>query len=276
MFKSPKLSPNNLVSAQSLYHDLNLIRTTNPLIHNITNQVVMQTTANVLLAIGASPIMAHAQEELAEIVNISQALVLNIGTLDRLWIDNMHCAQQAALKRRIPIILDPVGSGATTLRTSVAKEILRTGVTVVRGNASEIMSLVDDTVGTKGVDSQHATQAALVAVTTLVNTYKCTVVVSGAVDLIATSNYQIYLNYGTPLLTKVTGMGCSATALIAAFCVVNNDYVMAAAHAMAAFGIAAQIAAKHTKAPGSFYVALLDQLYSLELQDIKRQWLRSG
>lgn len=263
---------NKPISAKSVFYDLQMIRNVNPLIHNITNYVVMQTSANMLLAIGASPIMAHAQEELQEIVQFSQALVLNIGTLDQSWIDNMLYAQQIALKNRVPIILDPVGAGATKLRTKKARELLRAGVTVVRGNASEIMALVDDSIKAKGVDAQHAVDDALQAAILLAQTYNCVVVISGQTDLIVTQNYQTQLSYGTPMLTKVTGMGCSATALIAAFCAVNQDYHLAAAHAMALLTLAAQKAVKQAKGPASFYNELIDTLYSLDLTTLSKEW----
>jgi hydroxyethylthiazole kinase len=288
------------IVAQSLYDDVQLIRKAKPVIHNITNYVAMQTIANMLLALGASPIMAHAQEELVEIVQLSQALVINIGTLDEGWINNMHYAQREALKRRLPIILDPVGAGATILRTAVARDIMGRGVDVVRGNASEILSLADNSMSTKGVDAQHTTGAALEAAQQLAQAYKCVVVVSGEVDFVisvgqkvedrqagkeravvndhAVVNDQLIereairqfrLDYGSPMLTRVTGMGCSVTALIAAFCAVNRNYAEAAAHAMTLLGCAAEIAEQRASGgPGSFYVALLDVLYSLGQDDL--------
>lgn len=250
------------------FNDLNAIRKTNPLVHNVTNWVVMQTTANILLAAGASPIMAHAEQELDEIAAIANATVINIGTLDVAWIHAMKLAQHAALKRNIPVILDPVGAGATRLRTETAKNILDLGVNILRGNASEILSLAHHDSQTKGVDSLHATTDALSAAKEIANKYNCIVVVSGKTDVIIDATREIFLNHGTPLFTKVTGMGCSATALIGAFAAVNQDYFLAATHAMAVFTMAGEIAAKKSQGPATFYNALIDTLYHLERKDL--------
>jgi hydroxyethylthiazole kinase len=137
----------------TLFRDLDKIRQTNPVIHNVTNLVVMPITANLLLALGASPIMAHAEEEIADIIQLSQALVINIGTLDKHWLNAIAIAQKTALMVGIPIIFDPVGAGASQYRTEAAKKILTQGVTLIRGNASEIMALENTQIKTKGVDS---------------------------------------------------------------------------------------------------------------------------
>lgn len=252
-----------------VFHDLNLIRQMNPIIHNITNLVVMQTTANVLLSAGASPIMAHAQNELPEIAALANALVINIGTLDDPWICAINMAQKISLEKKLPIIFDPVGAGATIYRTETARKILATGVTIIRGNASEIMALTNSQISTKGVDSRHQSESAISAAKTLAEQYHCVVVISGATDVVVDQEKTIFIPHGTPLFTKVTGMGCSATALIGAFAAVNANYTLAATHAMTVFSIAGEIAARKTSAPGSFYPALLDALFSMQQNELQ-------
>lgn len=251
-----------------IYDDLEQIRTIKPIVHNITNFVTMTTVANTLLALGASPIMAHASNELAEIINLANSFVINIGTLDDQWIHAMHVAQRCALTKKIPIILDPVGAGATTYRTHTAKTILNNGVNIVRGNASEILSLVDDTITTKGVDSKHDSESALLAAQQISRTHQCVVVISGQTDIIVSDNELTYIHHGTPLFTKVTGMGCAVTSVIAAFCAINPHHFLAACHAMIVFGRAGELAATQSRGCGSFYTNLLDTLSTLNKNDL--------
>jgi hydroxyethylthiazole kinase len=251
----------NTMSDFAIHNDLFAIQTQAPLIHHLTNFVSMQTCANVLLAIGASPIMAHAKDELRELLSISQALVLNIGTLDEYWVDAMFSAQKIALQFKMPIILDPVGSGASKLRTNTAKRILEAGVSIVRGNSSEIMSLVDDRITTRGVDSTATSNIAVPAAQQLANTYQCVIIVSGAVDyIVAPSGDYLTNSHGTELLTRVTAMGCAASSVVAAFAAVNNNYFQAAHHAMSAFCLAGEQAAAVSAGPGSFAQNILDRL----------------
>lgn len=259
----------------TLFRDLNQIRQSNPVIHNITNLVVMPITANLLLALGASPIMAHAEEEIPEIVQLSQALVINSGTLDKEWVNAIAVAQKAALNSGIPIIFDPVGAGASRYRTETAKKILAQGVTLIRGNASEIMALENEQIKTKGVDSTQASHQALPAAQLIAKKYHCTVVVSGKTDLIVTHDQTILLNYGTPLFTKVVGMGCTLTAIIAAFLSVNSNPLRAAMHAVALFGLLGELSEQQSTGPGSFYTRLLDNLYTLKQTDLEAFVARS-
>jgi hydroxyethylthiazole kinase len=232
-----------------------LIRQTNPLIHNISNLVVMPITANILLALGAAPIMAHAKQELSDIIQLAQSLVINIGTLDKPWIASIKIGQKAALKCAIPIVLDPVGAGR--------------GVHIIRGNASEIMALTDATIKTKGVDSMQTSVNALASARTLAKKYHCIVVISGKIDFVISATQTVALNYGTPLLTKVVGMGCSLTAIIASFLTVNTDAFAASVHATALMGLVAEYAEKKSTGPGSFYTQLLDSLYSVQKTDLQ-------
>lgn len=258
----------SITSLDHIFHDLNLVRSINPIIHNVTNFVVMQTTANVLLAVGASPIMAHAIDEIAEVIALANALVINIGTLDGTWAQAIQHAQLAALKRNIPVVFDPVGAGATRYRTEMAKKILNTGVTVLRGNASEIMALADSTIKIRGLCADHNGVNAIDAAKLLAQQYHCIVVATGKTDLVTDGKKTILLTHGTPLFTRVTGMGCSSTALIAAFAAANQNNLLAAIHAMLVFTLAGELAEKSAHGPASFYDGLLDNLFSMQPSEL--------
>ncbi len=234
-----------------------------PLVLNITNLVVMNTTANMLLALGASPLMAHATEELDEMVSIADSLVLNIGTLDQHWLSAMQQAQSIALQQQKPIVLDPVGAGASLMRTQAAQQILETGITILRGNASEILALTDSSFHARGVDSQHSSAHAIQAAQHLSQQYNCCVVISGRSDYICSSDSTLCVTGGDEMLTRITGMGCSATALIAAFAALDRTPMCAAIDAMTMMKIASEQAAASANGPGSFYTALLDAIYSI-------------
>jgi hydroxyethylthiazole kinase len=261
-----------MVNANTVWNDVQKIRTEAPLIHNITNYVVMNTTANALLSIGASPVMAHALEEVEEMVGIAQALVVNIGTLSTPWIDSMKKAVRAAKKRGIPIVLDPVGAGATRLRTETAHKLLKEAPpAIIRGNASEIRSLYHAEGVTKGVDSTHGTEEALEASVELSKRYNCSVSVSGVVDVIVQGDKIIRVLNGHPMMPRVTGLGCTASALTGAFAAINSSTLQAAAHAMAVMGIAGEIAAEQSKGPGTLQLHFLDALYQLNESDIDKR-----
>ena len=247
--------------------DLEALRVRAPLVHNITNFVVMNLTANVLLALGASPVMAHAPEEVEEMAGLADALVLNIGTLDSGWIDSMEKAALVARQRRIPIVLDPVGAGATRYRTQSCLRLMAAAApAIVRGNASEILALDGAAGSTKGVDSTVSSQSADDAADRLADRIGGAVCVSGAVDLIrrAGGGGGFRVMNGDPWMPRVTGLGCSATAIVAAFAAVNPDPARAALHGMAVLGIAGEIARERAAGPGSFAVALIDALANLD------------
>ncbi len=253
---------------QTAWQDLVTIREKSPLVHNITNYVVMNTTANALLSLGASPIMAHAIEEVTELVDISNALVINIGTLSSPWIDSMRKAARRARERGIPVILDPVGAGASRLRTDTAMMLLRESLpTIVRGNASEIRALCSEEAATKGVDSVHASDDAKNAAREIASRHDCVVSISGEEDFIVGGSETVKVSGGHPLMPKVTGMGCTASALTGAFAAVNSDSASAAAHAMAAMAAAGKIAGTTSRGPGSFQVSFLDALHQLAEDD---------
>ncbi len=245
------------------------IRKNKPLIHNITNFVVMNYTANVLLAAGASPVMAHAENEVEEMVAFAGALVLNIGTLTDTWITAMLKAGRKATQLGTPIILDPVGSGATALRTHAAKQILaETKVSVVRGNASEILSLAGQESKTKGVDAIHSVDDAAIVAGELARELNTTLAITGPIDLVTNGKRIVTISGGHSLMPFVTGTGCSATAIIGAFHAVDRDPVSAAATGLAFFGIAGEMAGAKASGPGTFMVHLLDTLYTLTPEEV--------
>ncbi len=246
------------------------VREHTPLVHNITNLVVMHTTANALLCAGASPVMAHAPEEVEEITGIASALVLNIGTLARDWIASMHLALAMANRRGIPVVIDPVGAGASRMRTDTALALLRESKNaVLRGNASEIMALTGKTGGTRGVDSTASMAAAEDSAGMLALRHACTVCVSGPVDLVTNGTESFTVTGGSPLMPLVTGMGCTATALVAAFAGVcgPKERTLATLSAMGVMSAAGGIAAARCQGPGSFLIAFLDVLHALSATD---------
>jgi hydroxyethylthiazole kinase len=243
---------------------LDRIRKNKPLVHSVTNYVVMNSTANVLLAMGASPIMAHAPEELQEITAIVSSVVVNIGTLSKPWIESMKAAGLYAKAAGKPLVLDPVGAGATNLRTGAAKEIIEASLpTVLRGNASEIMSLSPQGATTRGVDSMHSVDDAIEAARGVAASLGTTVAVTGERDLITDGSRSLIVSNGHSLMQYVTGTGCAASVIIAAFLAVEEDPVLAAAAALAFFGVVGEEAAARASLPGSFWVQVLDMLYAV-------------
>ncbi|MDR2235485.1 MAG: hydroxyethylthiazole kinase [Chryseobacterium sp.] len=251
-----------------LWEQVQLVRQISPLVHSITNYVVMNNTANALLAAGASPIMAHAKSEIREMVNIAHSVVINIGTLDEYWSESMLMAAESAHSIGKPWILDPVGAGATSFRDQVLKQLLQYHPTVIRGNASEIIALskTNSTV-TKGVDSTAQSNEAVHAGQILAEQYGATVCISGETDIILNGKQKIFIKNGHPMMTKVTGLGCSATALTGAFAGIQEDPLIAATAAMALLGISGELAAQESKGPGSLQVNLLDKLYTITQEE---------
>ncbi|MDL2231288.1 hydroxyethylthiazole kinase [Porphyromonadaceae bacterium OttesenSCG-928-L07] len=261
-----------MLNLQDLVRDLKKVREKSPLIHNITNYVVMNNTANALLAIGASPVMAHAVDEVEEMVGIASALVINIGTLEKEWVKAMIMAGKTASKRGIPVIFDPVGAGATSFRTNVCKQIIEeVKPTIIRGNASEIMALVDSNIQTKGVDSVDTSDLAVQSATALASALQTVVAISGPTDYITDGNTIETVKNGSPLMARVTGLGCTATAVVAAFSAVNTNSLEAATHGMAIMGIAGEIAAGKSVGNGSMQLNFLDELYNLNEETIQKQ-----
>ncbi len=248
---------------------LGAIRTGHPLIHQITNYVVMNETANITLAIGASPVMAHALAEVEEMAGYAGALVLNIGTLSPEWVEAMVLAGRAANRHGAPVVLDPVGAGATRMRTQACRRILaEVAVAIVRGNPAEVSALIGEAAEIRGVDSVSAgdPRALAAAAARLLG---CTVAVTGAVDHIAGPGGSAAVSNGVAILGQVTGTGCMSTALCGCFAAVNrDDPLRAATEALAAFGVAAEHAAVGARGPGSFHVNLYDCVAGLDAETL--------
>ena len=260
------------ITAQDISRDLEEVRRQEPLVHNITNYVVMNLTANALLAVGASPVMAHAPEEVEDMVNIASALVINIGTLSKNWIESMLKAATQAQKKGIPVIYDPVGAGATPYRTRTIRTLMQTvPPAIVRGNASEIMACAGDAAKTKGVDSASTSEHALDSARWLNEKYGCVVCVSGKTDHIIAKKNAAMIKNGHAMMPKVTGLGCTATALCGALAAVNPDYFAATTAAMAVMGMAGEMAAEKAKGPASMQMHFLDALFNIKGEDIEKR-----
>jgi hydroxyethylthiazole kinase len=242
------------------------LRERRPLVHQITNYVVMNETANATLALGALPVMAHAREEVEEMVRLAGALVINIGTLSPQWVDAMLAAGKAANVAGVPVVLDPVGAGATSYRTDTARRILaEVDVAVLRGNAGEIATLVGVEAEVRGVESIAAGSDPAALARTAATHLMLVASVTGAVDHVSDGERVLAVANGHQLLGAVTGTGCMATAITGCFLAAKpNAALEAAAEALAAFGVAAEDAARDAKGPGSFHVNLYDALAALD------------
>lgn len=261
-----------MVKENQIIEALIKVRKKSPLVHNITNYVVMNNTANALLSIGASPVMAHATEEVEDMVGIASSLVINMGTLSEKWVDAMILAGKKATERAIPIVFDPVGVGATPYRTQVAKQLIEEcKPTVIRGNASEIMALYNSNVKTKGVDSTVSSNAALDFAKLLAKSTNAVVVVSGETDFITDGEKVSTISNGNLIMAKVTGMGCTATAIIGAFAGAEEDLFIATVSAMAIMGIAGEIAGEKSEGPGSMQMNFIDELYKISASEIEHR-----
>lgn len=240
------------------------IREEKPLLHHITNFVVMNDTANLTLHVGGLPVMAHAIEEMEEMTKIAGALILNPGTLNDEWVASMKIAGITANKLNIPVILDPVGAGATSYRTNTNLDFLNTlKIAVIRGNNGEIGALTGAGGKVKGVESVESIMNPESVAAKMAAKYNTVVVITGKRDIIAGKNEMYFVDNGHIMLTTITGSGCMSTTMIGAFAAVERNYALAAASALAVYGLAAEIAAAKSSGPASFKVALLDAVYNL-------------
>lgn len=240
------------------------VHETSPLVHNITNHVAMNSMANVLLAIGASPAMVHAHEEAAEFTALAGALTINIGTLSPHWVEAMEASALAAGETGRPWVLDPVAVGATRYRRETGARLLALAPDVIRGNASEIIALAGQAGGGRGVDSTDSAQAALDAARRLARQTDGVVAVTGEVDLVTDGRRVARLRGGHPLMPRVTTLGCALTGVVAAFLAGANDPFEATVAALACYAVAGELAGELANGPGSFAVAFLDALYHLD------------
>jgi len=255
--------------SQQIAEALARIRQEKPLLHHITNFVVMNDTANVTLHVGALPVMAHAAEEVAEMTALAGALVLNPGTLTPAWVESMLIAGRKANERGIPIVLDPVGAGATTLRTETNRRLLdELRIAVVRGNSGEIGALSGAGGVVKGVESVEGVSNPVEVAQVMARERGLVVAITGKQDVIADGERVLGVDNGHQWLTTITGTGCMATTMVAAFAAVERDYLVAAAGALACFGLAAEKAAAQANGPATFKVALFDQIYNLTPEEL--------
>ncbi|WP_298816751.1 hydroxyethylthiazole kinase [Chloroflexus sp.] len=244
------------------------VRQQRPLLHHITNFVVMNDTANVTLHIGGLPVMAHSREEVAEMVAAAGALVLNPGTLE--WLDAMLLAGNRANELGIPIVLDPVGAGATRPRTATMLRLLEElQIAVVRGNGGEIGALSGMGGEVKGVEAVAEPEHPLLAAQELARRYGTVVASTGRQDIVTDGTRVMLVDNGHEWLRTLTGTGCAATTVVAAFAAVERDYVLATAAALACFGLAAELAAPQAQGPASFKVAFYDAIYHLSADQIR-------
>jgi hydroxyethylthiazole kinase len=251
----------DLLSIDAVFSALEDVRARRPLVHNITNYVAMSVTANVLLALGASPAMVHAAEEVEDFVALSDALVINIGTLSPPWVAAMRSAVARARALGKPWVLDPVGCGATPYRTQVAAQLAALGPAVIRGNASEILSLAGQTdKAGKGVDSLSPAEDATSAAAALARRTSAVVAVTGAVDYVIDGEIQVAIQAGHPLMPLSTALGCALSAVTAAFTVVRPPQAAAIA-ALAVFGAAGSAAAQNCRGPGHLPAEICDELH---------------
>jgi len=253
------------------YDLLQKVRREAPVVHHLTNWVTIYDCAQVVKTLGASPVMAHAPEEVADMTEIASALVLNIGTLTVDFVEAMKTAAASANRKGIPVILDVCGAGATELRDRKVSELLeQVKINVIKGNASEIARVSGANIRTKGVDATEVEMDLEKLAQTLAVRRQATVVITGKVDIVAGDREIYRVKNGDALMTRVVGTGCMAASVIGAFAAVEPDYRRAAAGALACYGIAAELAAKKSSGPASFKAALFDCLYNLDQPTIEK------
>ncbi|WP_075180862.1 hydroxyethylthiazole kinase [Pantoea sp. 1.19] len=232
-----------------------------PLIHCLTNEVVQALTANVLLALGASPAMVVAPQEVAQFSAVADALLINVGTLTADRRDSMAAAVRAARAQGTPWVLDPVAAGALTFRTDFCRQLLREAPAAIRGNASEILALAGEGAGGRGVDSRHDAADALAAARDLARRVNTVVAVTGEVDYVTDGERLLRVPGGSPLMARVTGTGCALSAVVAGFCALPGDRLILVASACRVMAGAGQRAAAAARGPGSFLPGLVDALW---------------
>jgi hydroxyethylthiazole kinase len=247
------------------------VRKERPLIHHLTNYVTVYDCANMTRAFGALPVMAQAKEESADMAALASALVLNIGTLSPELIESMIVAGKSANKKNIPVVLDAVGVGATSMRNDAAADLLqKIRIDVIKGNSSEIAKLAGLDAVTKGVEATKVDADMVQVAKDFAKRAKAVVVVTGKADIVSDGKKTFLVKNGHEMMGKIVGTGCMAASIIGSFAAVEKDYALAAAAALSVFGIAAEIAAKDSKGPGSFKANLYDAVYNLDAEQITR------
>ncbi len=254
-----------MTSQVNVFGLLSRVREKKPLVHHITNWVTIYDCANVVRTIGALPVMAHAAPEVAEMVGISSALVLNIGTLTPQLVESMKLAAGAANKKGIPIVLDAAGAGATTYRTDTCNELLEEyKIAVVKGNAGEIGVLAGAKAEVRGVESMGVQGDKAEIARNFAKAGKFTVAMTGKQDVVAGNGKVFLVDNGSEWMGRIVGTGCMAASVIGSFAAVEKDYAVAATAALSAYGIGGELAGKDPKGPGTFKALFFDELYNLD------------
>jgi hydroxyethylthiazole kinase len=254
------------------YDTLEKVRQQRPVVHHLTNWVTIYDCAQIVKTLGASPVMAHAPEEVAEMAQIASALVLNIGTLTVDFVAAMKLAAHSANQKGIPIVLDVCGAGATALRDQQCRELLAAArISLIKGNASEIARVAGARVQTRGVDATEVGGDLTALAAGLAKTRQATVVVTGKTDIVTDGTRTLFVHNGHPMMTHVVGTGCMAASVIGAFAACERDLMVAAASALACYEIAAELAAEAASGPASFKEKLFDRLYSLDRDTVTRR-----
>ncbi|WP_394870457.1 hydroxyethylthiazole kinase [Clostridium butyricum] len=265
----------NIDIAQKVVELLNRLKNKKPLIHNITNYVTVNDCANILLAIGASPIMADDLKESADITSIASALVINIGTLNERTIESMIASGKKANELNIPVVLDPVGAGASSFRNETTKRILEEiKISVLRGNMSEIKFIAGLESETKGVDASESdlksySDEGIRVAKSLAKRFNCTVAITGVCDIVSDGEKSVTIENGTKMLSNVTGTGCMTTALVGGYlgaCETKEDLFIAAISGIVSMGICGEIAEERAGniGLGSFHMAIIDAVSNLD------------
>ena len=253
------------------YALLEKVRTQNPVVHHLTNWVTIYDCANIVKVLGASPVMAHAKEEVGQMAEIASSLVLNIGTLTPELIEAMKLAAKSANRKGIPVVLDVCGAGATQLRDKKSLELLNeTKINIIKGNASEIARVSGESVKTKGVDAGRVGKDMVKIAQNLARSRKCTVVVTGKEDIVTDGKKLYIIKNGHPMMAHIVGTGCMASSVIGTFSAVEKDLAYAAAAALVCFEIAAECAVKLSSGPGTFKEKIFDCIFNLDKKTIER------
>jgi len=248
------------------------VKAEKPLVHHLTNWVTIYDCANVVKVLGASPVMAHAPEEAADMARLAQALVLNIGTLTGPMVEAMKEAARTANSKGIPVVLDVCGAGATPFRDQKSQELLEAvRIDIIKGNASEVARVSGETVHTRGVDASEVSLDLAQVARSLARARRATVVITGEADIVADADRLFVVKNGDPMLTRLVGTGCMATSLIGTFAAVSPDLARAAVAALVTFGVAAEEAALSAAGPATFKEKLFDCLYNLDETTIRRR-----
>lgn len=251
---------------------LQTMRHHKPLVQCITNFVAMNVAANVVLAAGASPAMVHAVEETSEFAALCGAVTINIGTLSPLWLQGMCAAAQSANQANIPWVFDPVAHFAVSYRQKAAQQLLALKPSIIRGNASEILTLAGFAANGQGADSGDEAGAAHHAALKLARNHHCIVAVTGTYDLVTDGQTTLRIDGGSPLMPQVTALGCALTCLVGAFAANHrSDLLMATTAALALYAVAGEQAAGQAQGPASFQMHFIDALAALTPENFQSQ-----